>query len=355
MAQTSDPLVPLGWNDWFSRQPVLRAGDTPARVIAVDRELLLLADASGSFRARLSGSFMHQHSEAEERPCVGDWVCVQHQGPDQTAIIHQVLERRSWLCRKAIGSSSSRQMIAANIDCVFIAQSCHYDFNLKRLERYLAMVYEGGADAFILLTKSDLVDEDTRNAQLRAITSAGITAPVLVLSNLDRSGIQELLNLLEAGKTYCLVGSSGVGKSTLINQLTGSAQLATATVSESGEGRHTTVRRELIRLESGAFIIDNPGMREFGITGDAGLASSHADINALAATCRYPDCSHRSEPGCAVLEALEKQAISREHYDNYLKLTEEAKFNDMSYAEKRKKDRDFGRFLKSAKKDIRNR
>jgi ribosome biogenesis GTPase len=191
-------------------------------------------------------------------------------------------------------------------------------------------------------------------AQVAEIRSAGITAPVVTLSNVTRDGVDDLKRLLSPGKTYCFVGSSGVGKSTLINQLIGRETLETKAVSGTGEGRHTTVRRELIRLEGGPLVIDNPGMREFGILGaEGGMGSRYSDIAALSACCRYRDCSHTGEPGCNVLEAVKSGGISREHFENFLKLRDESEFYRMSYAEKRKKDRDFGRYIKSAKKDFR--
>jgi len=246
-------------------------------------------------------------------------------------------------------------MIAANVDYVIIVQSCHYDFNLRRLERYLVMVRDGGADPYVLLTKTDLVEPEVLASQLAEIRAAGVSAPVLTLSNVTREGIDDLKRTLLPSKTYCFAGSSGVGKSTIINQLIGRETLQTKAVSGTGEGRHTTVRRELIVLEGGALVIDNPGMREFGILGaESGIRGSFSDIIGFASGCRYRNCSHTGEPGCAVLEAVNSGALSQEHYDNYIKLREESEFYQMSDVEKRKKDRDFGRYIKSAKKDLEN-
>lgn len=354
MLHPQPSLNDWGWSDWFAQRAACPPGSAPARVVAVDRELLTAVDAAGLVRARLAGSFLHRHPQSEELPCVGDWVCLAGQPQGEFAIVRGVVERRTSLRRKGAGDPVQGQMIAANLDYAVIVQACHFDFNVNRLERYLVMALDGGAEPIVLLTKKDLVSQALLEDQTAQIRAAGITAPIAAISNATRDGVDELLQLLQPQKTYCFVGSSGVGKSTLINRLLGHARLDTQDVSDTGEGRHTTVRRELIRLSGGALVIDNPGMREFGLLGTGeGIAGSFADIAGLAEGCRFRDCSHTAEQGCAVRAALQEGALDQAHYQNFLKLRDEAEFHQLSYVEKRKKDRDFGKFLKLAKKDLR--
>jgi ribosome biogenesis GTPase len=358
----SSNLEGLGWDGWFAERAGLLldgAGAVaptarPARVAAVDRDQLLLLDAEGAFRGRLSGRFLYEAGVAAQRPCVGDWVAVERTAGEPFGVVHGIFERRTGLRRKTAGDSVEHQMIAANVDFVIIVQSCHFDFNLRRLERYLVMAREGGATPLVLLTKTDLVEPEVLAGQLDEIGSAGIDAPVLTLSHVTREGVDELRSLLLPGKTYCFVGSSGVGKSTLINGLLGRDRLDTKAVSGTGEGRHTTVRRELLVLANGALVIDNPGMRELGLlSAESGIEASYPDIVALFSRCRFRDCSHANEPGCAVRAALQSGELAAEHYENYRKLTSESEYLQMSYAEKRRKEKDFGRFIKSVQKRLR--
>ncbi|MDF2445086.1 MAG: GTPase EngC [Moraxellaceae bacterium] len=347
-------LETLGWNAWFSEQARLHCnpGGAVARVAAVDRDQLLLLDETGAFRARLSGKLMHDATSPAALPCVGDWVCVERTANDQFGLVRSVLDRKTCLRRRAAGESADYQMIAANVDCVIIVQSCHYDFSLNRLERYLVMVREGGATPYVLLTKTDLVGSEVLAAQLESIRRAGVTAPVFTLSNVTGEGDEDLRAILSPARTYCFVGSSGVGKSTIVNGLAGRDLLATNAVSGTGEGRHTTVRRELILLDNGAMVIDNPGTREFGVlAAEIGIEASYADIAALSSQCHFRDCTHTTEPGCAVLDALARGEIDAAHHGNFLKLRKESEHYQMSYAEKRRKEKEFGRFIKRVKKD----
>jgi ribosome biogenesis GTPase len=350
-------LNQLGFDDWFAAHAdeMLQGGHSMARVSAVDRGAYLVRNEAGELPAELAGKFRFNVGSSVDLPCVGDWVHVQYHNQGMLAVIHGILPRKTSLRRRSAGRNVDFQMIAANIDLAFIVQSCHYDFNLHRLDRYLVMANEGRIEPALLLTKTDLVAPEQLEKTVTAIQQAGITARILVLSNATGVGLDAFRQLLAPGKTYCLLGSSGVGKTTLINRLIGREAFETQATSRSGEGTHTTSRRQLIVLEQGALLIDTPGMRELGIlgAGDA-LDNRFSEILGLALKCRYADCSHTREPGCAVLAAIERGELNRDRHDSYIKLKKESEHYAMSYLEKRKKDRAFGKFIKTAKKQLKD-
>ncbi len=335
-------------------EEVCQPGQRIARVTAVDRGRYLVGNAEFEVPAEITGKLLYAADSAHDLPCVGDWVCVRYTDSNRQAVIQGIIPRKSFLRRKTAGDRIEFQVIAANIDAAFIVQSCHYDFNVRRLERYLVMVNEGGIEPLILLTKIDLVDDETFGQMVASIRRFNPSLRVFAISNLTRAGIDDIREVIQPRKTYCLLGSSGVGKTSLINHLLGQDAFATRTVSGTGEGRHTTSRRHLIRLENGAMLVDTPGMRELGLLGASeAIGDSFVDVRDLSAGCRFSNCSHTSEPGCAVIAAIEDGVLGQDHYDNYMKLAKEAEFHEMSYLDKRKKDKAFGRLVKEAKKQMR--
>jgi ribosome biogenesis GTPase len=356
--ETRIRLNELGYDDWFAAHNAeMPAGASSiARVSAVDRGAYLIRNETGEIPAKLAGKFRFFAGPSVDLPCVGDWIYVQYHNGGSRAVIHGILPRKTFLRRKSAGRNVDFQMIAANIDAAFIVQSCHYDFNLHRLDRYLVMASEGRIEPVLVLTKTDLITAEELEKTVAAIRLAGITARILTLSNASGVGLDEFRQLLAPGRTYCLLGSSGVGKTTLINRLLGREALATRATSVTGEGTHTTSRRQLIVLEHGALLVDTPGMRELGIMAPgAALDDSFAEILDLSRECRYADCSHTGEPGCAVRTAIERGELPANRYESYAKLKKEAEHHEMSFAEKRKKDKAFGKFIKTAKKELRKR
>jgi ribosome biogenesis GTPase len=347
-------LEDLGFDAWFrdlAREPG-QPGCAPARVTAVDRDRYLVRDAVGEIPAELSGAFRFSIGSSADLPCVGDWASVELHNDHGLAIVHALFPRKSLLQRKTPGRQIDYQLVAANVDVAFLAQSCDADFSLRRLERYLAMVHEAGIEPRMLLTKTDLLTPAEVKRRMAAVGETNPSLAIHTVSNETGAGLEELGRILEPGKTYCLLGSSGVGKTTILNRLAGRGRFATAPVREfDGKGRHTTARRQLIVLDRGAMLIDTPGMRELGAIGMSdGIDEGFADIVALAAGCRFPGCTHTQEIGCALLAAVNHGGLDRARYESYLQLTRESDYHEMSYVQRRKKDRDFGRMIKSVMK-----
>ncbi len=347
-------LLDLGFSDWFQQkqEELDKPSHSVARVTAVNRDGYLVRNENGEVLAELSGRLMFSAESSSDLPAVGDWVLVQYYNSGTLAIIDDILPRKSVLRRKTAGKKVNYQMIASNIDVAFIVQSCDFDFNLRRMERYLVMVNDGHIEPVVLLSKSDLVSQEDLAHRISEIKSASINCEVMAFSNETGLGLTQIRQVLEPGRTYCLLGSSGVGKTTLLNHLVGRDTFETNTVREKdGKGRHTTARRQLIVLDQGAMLIDTPGMRELGIIGvNTGIDESFSDILNLSAGCSFNDCTHTNEAGCSVLTALLNGELSNGRYQSYLKLIRESEHYQMSYVEKRKKDRQFGQFIKSVMK-----
>ena len=343
-------LAELGFDHWFQKglseagRPDCRA----ARVTRVDRDRYLVRNETHEVQAEATGKLLFSGESSQDLPCVGDWVLVQYHNDGTLAIIHGILPRKTYLRRKTPGTRVEYQMLAANIDTAFVTQSCDADFNIRRMERYLIMAREGHVNPVILLTKRDLVGREDLNTAVSRIRNDGIDALVIACSSTTGEGVDEVRQILTKGKTFCLLGSSGVGKTTLLNHLLGREEFATAPVREGdGRGRHTTARRQLILLEAGALLIDTPGMRELGMLGVAeSIGDSFPDIHELAGKCRFKDCTHTKETGCAIRFALDEGTLSEERYGSYIKLMKESAFHQLSYVERRRKDRAFGRMVK---------
>lgn len=338
------PLSQLGWNAFFQQQLTLDeyTAATPARIIAKHRSQLEIYAEQG--RQKL---IVTPHTAEINDLMVGDWVLLQ---PDGT--FHRMLERRSRFTRKAAGKNTSIQNIAANVDTAFITTALNQDFSLNRIERYLALVSEAGADAVVVLTKADLCDDpDHYLHQVRAIDPMLM---VEVVNALDPESTSVLDPWCSPGSTVALLGSSGVGKSTLVNTLSGKQdQLTGAARSADDKGRHTTTARSLHFIPDGGALLDTPGMRELQLVGcEAGIDQVFSDISALATQCRYSDCQHQTEPGCAVQKAVNASELDPRRVENYFKLQREHAFNAASLAEKRAKDRSLGRFYRSVKNEV---
>ncbi len=321
------------------------------RIIAEHRERYTVKTVVAEYEAEITGNMRFSAVSREDFPAVGDWVVLTTY--DQNfAVIHQVLPRFSVIKRQAAGQSAEVQIIAANIDYAFIVQAADRDFNINRLERYITICHSSGISPVIVLSKIDLISELRISEILAQLKIRIRDIPVIAVSNESQQGYESLKALIEKGKTYCMLGSSGAGKSTLINNLSGEHIMRTNAISlTTNKGRHTTSHREIIFLKNGGILIDNPGMREVGIADSSGgLEITFGQIIRYSQNCRFADCTHTNETGCAVIEAVEKGTIDRKSYENYLKMEREKAHFESSVSERRKKDKDFGKMIKNFKK-----
>jgi ribosome biogenesis GTPase len=320
----------LGWQAWFEEgfRPHREAGFVPARVAEEHRDRYEVFCSDGEHTAEVAGRLRYTASSRLDLPAVGDWVALQANG-DSTAVIHGVLPRRTLLLRKAAGILTEAQIVAANLDTLFVVTDVDKDLNPRRLERYLTLARESKVRPVILLNKADL---NAGAAELvREVEAVAGGAPVLAMSAIDGSGVEALAEYLGEGSTSAFIGSSGVGKSTIINRLLGEERLKTSRIREDdGRGRHTTSWRELLLLPEGGVVIDTPGMREVQLWADEeSLDASFHDIEEIAAGCRFADCKHQSEPDCAVRRALEEGTLQPKRHESYLKLRRELHYLEM--------------------------
>ncbi len=323
------------------------------RVTAEHKERYLVRTITGEFEAEITGHLRYKAESREDFPAVGDWVVISSYD-EGLAFIHEVIPRYSIIKRQAVGRHGDIQVIASNIDYAFIVQAADRDFNINRLERYLTICHASRVIPVIILSKTDLISATDLESIVESIRNRIPDIHILPFSNESLEGFESIKTFIEKGKTYCLLGSSGVGKSTLVNNLTGNEVMKTGQISHSTQkGRHITSHRELTILANGGIIIDNPGMREVGITDNSeGLEITFDKILALATACKFKDCTHTQETGCRVLDAIEKGEIDWNAYQNYLKMEREKSHFELTLAEKRQKDKAFGKMFKDYKKNF---
>jgi len=328
---------------------------TTGRVTQEHRERYIVSTGDNEYEAEITGNLRFSASSRADFPAVGDWVTMTVYDSD-LAIIHRILPRISVLERQAVGKPGEIQIISANIDIALIVQSINNNFNINRLERYISICYSSRIEPVLVISKIDLVTGSILNDAISKLEVRDKKIKYILLSNLTRQGLDQILEFLQKGKTYCVVGSSGVGKSTLINNLLKKNILKTGNISNStNKGRHISDHRELFVLENGAIIIDTPGMRELGMTDNIeGINTVFEEIYNLSLKCKFSDCKHINETDCAVLKAIGEGLIDKASLENFQRLQREQQRFQTTVAEKRRKERIFGKILKNYKKDIRD-
>ncbi|KGL58599.1 ribosome small subunit-dependent GTPase A [Polaribacter sp. Hel1_85] len=321
-----------------------------ARVISEHKDRYTVKNSANEFEAEIIGNLRFNSINRKDLPAVGDWVAISEYDKNK-ALIHAVFPRKAILERKAVGKLGQTQIIATNIDFGIIVQSVNRDFSINRLERYLTICNASKIEPIIVLSKIDLIDKDELNEVLKTIEKRIKNVPIFTISNQSLVGIEEIKASLIKGKTYCLLGSSGVGKSTLINILTGTNLMDTGAISESiDRGKHITSHRELIVFDNG-ILIDNPGMREIGMTDIShGIEMTFEEILELAKDCKFSDCSHTSERGCAVLKALENKELDKDSFNNFQKMERERDYFESTVTEKKQQGKDLAKLIRQNKK-----
>jgi len=351
-------LVPWGWSESYEEEfaTLAEEGLHPARVIREQRGVLTLQAGPGELDAVLAGRLRHHEEGADDLPIVGDWVVFRQPDPGGMALVQAVLSRRSKLSRKVAGDRTVEQLVAANVDRVFVVTGLDGDYNVRRIERFLVMVRESGADAVVILNKADLADDP--EASREEVATACGDVPVLLLA--AKAGeLGKIQEYLAPGETAVLVGSSGVGKTTLINQLIESTPQPTGAVREGDDrGKHTTTHRELYRLAGGGLLIDNPGIREIQLwAGEEALEEAFEDIFELASGCRFRDCTHVDEPDCAVVGAVKRGDLTLGRLANYRSLEKEAQAlaSRLDVRSRRKSAKRLSKLYKSVQAEARRR
>ncbi|KZL92538.1 ribosome small subunit-dependent GTPase A [Clostridium magnum] len=350
-------LYDLGLNERYTQEASMYEKELYIGRVAVQyRNIYKVITEEGEIFAEVSGKLNYTSKSAIDYPVVGDWVLVDRATNEKgTAIIHHTLSRRSCFERKVAGARIDGQIVAANIDIVFICMSLNNDFNIRRLERYVSIAWNSSAAPVVVLTKADLCNDI--ESKVFQVESVAIGVDILVTSSISEDGYLIVKNYISKGKTIAFIGSSGVGKSTLINRLLGNEVLETKGIRNDDKGRHTTTHRELLLIPSGGVVIDTPGMRELGIV-TADLNKSFSDIDEIAQRCKFSDCSHEDEPKCAVREAIEKGLLDIERLENYKKLKRELKYSELNskQIEKEKINEMFGGMaaIKEVKRFIKN-